>query len=105
MSFDFPVQLPGLDAGSALLKRLSHSGVYSAPLSTGVLVLLVCVGSIVLSRKDRDGFPFLPGFPIIGSWKFFTKRHHFTHGGLSKLGEVFSFNILQVWFLAIALLP
>ena len=105
MSFNSSQQLPSLDAGSALLERFSHSGVYSASLSAVVLVLLVCVGNIALSRTDRDGFPFLPGFPIIGSWKFFTMRHHFTHGGLSKLGEVFSFNVLQVWVLAIALLP
>ena len=89
-----------------LSKRLQNPGIYTASIAAAVIVLFAYIGNNnVLSHKDRDGFPFLPGFPIIGSWKFFTKRHHFTHGGLSKLGEVFSFNILQVWFLAIALLP
>ena len=96
MSLNSTLPLPGLDTGSALFERFSHSDAYSISLAAGVLVILVYVGNSVFSRRDSDGFPFLPGLPVVGSWKFFTKRHHFAHEGLSRLGQVFSFNILQV---------
>ena len=70
--------------------------VYTVGVATSALILLTTFASQLIPRKDKDGFPFLSGLPIVGSWKFFTKRYNFLHEGIAKLGQTFSFKILQV---------
>ena len=85
---------------STLLTRLAQLDgpldVYTVGVATSALILLTTFASHLIPRKDKDGFPFLSGLPIVGSWKFFTKRYNFLHEGIAKLGQTFSFKILQV---------
>lgn len=79
------------------LRQMDHkSQLFLAMAISSLFALLVYLGSQRLPCKDSDGFPFLHGLPFIGSWDFFTRRHFFAHEGLVKLGDVFSFNVLQV---------
>lgn len=70
--------------------------IYTIGLVSSALIVLTSLGGHFLQRTDKDGFPFFSGLPVIGSWKFFTKRYNFLHEGLAKLGDVYSFKILQV---------
>lgn len=90
------------------LQQMEHqSQLFLAMVISSLFALLIYLGSQHLPSKDSDGFPFLHGLPFIGSWDFFTRRHFFAHEGLVKLGDVFSFNVLQVRlsYLSMAHLP
>lgn len=117
-----PLLLATMHPGQYLLsaKSLCVSGCHVGPSPTDgpqiptfschghfhLFALLIYLGSQRLPCKDSDGFPFLHGLPFIGSWDF-TRRHFFAHEGLVKLGDVFSFNVLQVRlpYLSMAHLP
>lgn len=79
------------------LKQLDGSlDIYTIGLLSSALVILASLGTHLFHRTDKDGFPFSSGLPIVGSWKFFTTRYRFLHDGMAKLGNAYSFKILQV---------
>lgn len=68
----------------------------SVALSAGVVAVLYAQ----LSRKS-DGFNYLPGLPIVGSWSFFTRRFDFLNAAVDaqRDGKLSKFKLLNVGIL------
>ncbi|EGN97688.1 hypothetical protein SERLA73DRAFT_75348 [Serpula lacrymans var. lacrymans S7.3] len=60
----------------------------SAVVSAGVLAILY-------SQSKKDGFNYLPGFPFVGAWSFFTKRAEFLDVAITanRSGKTSKFNL------------
>jgi hypothetical protein len=79
----------------------SEDGSASTTLWTALsgLVLAVLFRLLYLQfSKKFDGFNYLPGIPIIGSWSFFTRRADFLSIAIAanRTGKTSKFNILNV---------
>lgn len=73
--------------------------VYTLALAAGVVTLSKLYSTI--GSSNDQGIPRKYGYPIVGSWAFFTQRYQFIDDGIKKLGNIFSFKILNVsstWF-------
>lgn len=67
---------------------------YTIAVAVGVVALSRVYGLLVTSNEQD--IPRKAGYPIVGSWAFFTQRYQFIDEGIRKFGNIFSFNILNV---------
>lgn len=55
--------------------------------------------------RKSDGYHYLPGLPIIGSWAYFTRRYDFLHDAVvaKREGKISKFKLLNVSSAALSL--
>lgn len=75
-------------------RNISVQYAYAIAVAVGVVSLSKLYSSVVSSIDQ--GIPHKAGYPIVGSWAFFTQRHNFVDEGIKKFGNIFSFKILNV---------
>lgn len=80
-------------------RNISVQYAYTIAVAVGVVSLSKLYSSVV-SSSDQ-GIPHKAGYPIVGSWAFFTQRHNFVDEGIKKFGNIFSFKILNHEVLAV----
>ncbi|TDL20337.1 cytochrome P450 [Rickenella mellea] len=70
-------------------------------IASGALCCLVAL-VLFLSSRSAGAMPRKRGLPYVGSWTFFTARHRFVTEGIKKLGNIFTFNVLQDQVIVVA---